>query len=91
VAEVPSTALLNQQHSGSVSLDLNVKDLVDFIGEYYENDYPLKMECSLFGDPLPCIRLISKQSEDLNARMEFSQQLATIFIQYVMKRGMPMI
>jgi hypothetical protein len=65
-------------HPRSVSLNLKIKDLVDFFGKYF------------FGDPL-CIRLDSEQFKDLNVRIEFSQQLATIFIQYVMEQGMPVV
>jgi hypothetical protein len=45
------------------------------------------MECPFNGDPLPFIRFGFGQQAELHATLEFSQPLATLFIQYVMNRG----
>ena len=77
---------------GSVPLSLQVKDLVQFLLDFQGPDKQLNMDCPLVGHPLPSIyfRLDSPENTDgpspvLDARVEFSQELATMFIQYVMK------
>lgn len=72
-------------HHGSVSLGLRVRDLANFLQEYQELDKTLQMECPLSGDPLPSICISFDQSAESMARIEFSQPLATVFIQYVMQ------
>jgi hypothetical protein len=76
-----------QKQLQSVSLNLQLRDLVAFLQRYQESNQQLQMECPFFGDPLPFIQFRLGQQADHQAKLEFSQPLATLFIQYIMNRG----
>ncbi|OJD23596.1 hypothetical protein ACJ73_05048 [Blastomyces percursus] len=69
------------------SQDLEFNHLVDFLRQYQNDDRKIRMECPFSGNLLPFIEFEFGTSPRLNAKIEFSQQLGTIFIQYVMSRG----
>ncbi|KAL4766957.1 hypothetical protein BDW60DRAFT_201164 [Aspergillus nidulans var. acristatus] len=75
------------KHLQSVSLNLQLRDLIEFLQKYETSNQQLQMECPFIGDPLPFIRFDFGQQAELHATLEFSQPLATLFIQYVMSRG----
>lgn len=70
----------------SLPLEFQLRDLVDFLHEHEGPEKILQMNCPLSGHPLPSIYLGYQQSGYANAKIEFSQPLATTFIAYVMNR-----
>jgi hypothetical protein len=70
----------------SLPLDLQLGELIDFLREHEGLDKNVRMNCPLSGHPLPSICLGSQQPGYADAKIEFSQPLATTFIRYVMKR-----
>ncbi|CRL30801.1 unnamed protein product [Penicillium camemberti] len=70
----------------SVPLDLQLGELIDFLREYEGLDKTLRMSFPLSGHPLPSIYFASQQPGYADAKVEFSQPLATTFIRHVMKR-----
>ncbi|KAJ5369985.1 uncharacterized protein N7496_006077 [Penicillium cataractarum] len=70
----------------SVPLDLQLRDLIDFLYELEGPNHTLRMRCPLSGHPLPSIYLGTQQFGHASAKLEFSQPLATTFMRYMMKR-----
>lgn len=83
-ADLPHHAFA--QDRKSLSLELRLRDLLDFLTEHENPDHHLKMICPFSGHPLPSIYLGSQHPGYANAKLEFSQPLATAFIRYVMNR-----
>ena len=73
------------EHPQTAVLDLKLEDLDSFL-QVHQKDYPhLQIICPFYGVPLPFID-IHFESLELSGRLEFSRQLGTMFIQYVMGR-----
>ena len=80
----PHHALVHDRES--LPLEFQLRDLVDFLQEHEGLNTILQMNCPLSGHPLPSVFLGYQQSGHANAKLEFSQPLATTFIRYVMNR-----
>ncbi|KGQ00992.1 hypothetical protein PAAG_12299 [Paracoccidioides lutzii Pb01] len=71
--QIPVPLLLNE-HPQSVSLDLKVKNIVDFFRRNWKNDHRIRME-SVFSGNSPPYNEFGFAAPELNAKIEFSQDL----------------